>query len=226
MRPVSRGNIPTDEYDVDIEFTEYSRTRQYLIERIGEYCSYCERKIPANLAVEHVHPKDLYPALELEWSNLLLACTNCNSTKGKKDVKLCDYVFPDMGNSFELFEYSSDGIVKPAKGLSSRFRTLAINMIRLVGLDKKSPKKGTIAWQEDSDRRQKHRIQALIESEDYRKKYSAADQSVRDIMKDMIITIAVHQGFWSIWMHAFASFPEIQRELVNSYCGTNKTFFN
>ncbi len=66
MRPIVKGANPTDENGVEIIFTKYARARRYLIDRIGEYCSYCERKIEANLAVEHVQPKDTNPDLLLE----------------------------------------------------------------------------------------------------------------------------------------------------------------
>ena len=52
MRPVFKGENPKDTNNNDIIFTEYARSRRYLIDRIGEYCSYCERKIEASLAVE------------------------------------------------------------------------------------------------------------------------------------------------------------------------------
>lgn len=225
MRPVAKGDTPKDDAGTEIEFSEYARARHYLIDRIDEYCSYCERKIPANLAVEHVQPKDLYPLLELEWDNLLLGCTNCNSTKGVKDVNLSDYVFPHKGNSFSLFKYNAKGLVEPADNLPADLNTKAKAMIDLVGLDKKAPRKGTVAWMKDTDRRQKHRGEAIIFSEDYRKKYSNADQAVRDMMRSFIIEAALDKGFWSIWMHAFEAFPEVQKEIINSYKGTNTTYF-
>lgn len=225
MRPVSKGSTPTDDNGSEIKFKEYSRARHYLIDRIGEYCSYCERKIPASLAVEHVQPKSLNKSLELEWSNFLLGCTNCNSTKGDDDVSLNDYIWPDSGNTYELFEYGTDGLVKPTQKLSSDLQRKAEAMIDLVGLDKKSPRKGTVAWQENSDRRQKHRIQAIIDSDRYCTMYSNAEDTVKTMMKELLTTIVLEQGFWSIWMHAFDDYPEIQKEFIESYVGTNTAYF-
>jgi uncharacterized protein (TIGR02646 family) len=225
MRPVSKGNTPKDNNGVEIEFKKYSKARHYLINRIGEYCSYCERKIPVNLAIEHIQPKSFHEDLKLEWRNFLLGCANCNSTKGDTDISLDDFVWPDTGNSYELFEYSSDGLVKPANGISDYLQRKARNMINLVGLDKPTPSNGTSEWDENSDRRQHHRIQALIESENYRKKYYLASPEIRNMMKEMLSTIVTHQGFWSIWMHAFETFPEVQKEFIASYVGTNKAYF-
>jgi hypothetical protein len=45
-------------------------------------------RLEASLAVEHVLPKkpegvtEIIKSRELDWENFLLACTNCNSTKG------------------------------------------------------------------------------------------------------------------------------------------------
>ncbi|MEZ4852315.1 MAG: HNH endonuclease, partial [Bacteroidia bacterium] len=69
MRPIIKGAIPKNNEGLDIVFPDYKYARRYLIDRIGEYCSYCERKIEANLAVEHVQPKSLNPDLELSWDN-------------------------------------------------------------------------------------------------------------------------------------------------------------
>ena len=51
-------------------------------------CCYCECRIPQDghlKAVEHFRPKSVYQELKNEWSNLLLACAQCN---GKKRDKL------------------------------------------------------------------------------------------------------------------------------------------
>jgi hypothetical protein len=60
----------------------YPNARRAMIDRIGQYCSYCELPIVANLAIEHVVPKTSFPLLATRWSNFLLACAACNSKKG------------------------------------------------------------------------------------------------------------------------------------------------
>ena len=52
-----------------------------------EKCCYCERKIPNTghaKAVEHFAPKSVFKARRNHWSNLLLACSQCNGKKGSK----------------------------------------------------------------------------------------------------------------------------------------------
>ena len=74
MRPVSRGAAPRT-------YSSYGDAIGDLEDRLGIYCSYCERRLPVSLAVEHMAPKSLHPDRELEWKNFLLGCTNCNSVK-------------------------------------------------------------------------------------------------------------------------------------------------
>lgn len=226
MRPVIKGGNPTDENGDVIVFKKYARSRRYLIDRIGEYCSYCERKIEANLAVEHVQAKDSNPSLALEWINFLLGCTNCNSTKGKKQVTLSDFVWPDMDNTFNYFAYDDSGIVSiPSNITDSNLRRRIQNMLDLVGLQKRPPKQGTVDWQEASDRRFEHRIQAWSDANHYMELYKNSTIDIRQLMIHLIATIVIHQGFWSIWMNVFSNFPEVQVELVNNFSGTNNALF-
>ena len=92
MRPIRRGTSPCE-----ADFANYRDALPDLVSRFGRYCSYCERLIPVQLAVEHIQPKGLpaYQALEGRWENFLLACVNCNSTKKDKDVVLSDVLLPD-----------------------------------------------------------------------------------------------------------------------------------
>ena len=83
MRSVRRGEWPTGNDGNRTSFGSYRCAKDYLIQRIGEYCSYCERR--RGLDVEHVIPRSVAQDLETEWSNLLLACRNCNSRKSNKN---------------------------------------------------------------------------------------------------------------------------------------------
>ena len=226
MRPVIKGSTPTDSEGNDIIFSKYDRARRYLIDGIGEYCSYCERKIEANLAVEHVQPKDTNPQLALDWNNFLLACTNCNSTKGKKTVNLNEYVWPDIDNTFSHFLYNQTGIVNISPLATEQVLKEKIQkMLDLMGLQKSPPRVGSADWERASDRRYEHRIQAWSDANHYMDKYNKSSDAIRNLMIPLIKTIVIHQGFWSIWMKSFENFPEVQIELINSFPGTNITYF-
>lgn len=226
MRPVDKDDQPLNADGTAVTFTGYPQSRRYLIDTIGEYCSYCERLIPASLAVEHVSPKSANPNLELSWSNFLLACTNCNSTKGHLDVVLTDYFWPDSDteNTFEKFSYDISGLVSVNPLLDHDSAIRAQNTISLVGLDRRQPSAGTRDWEEASDRRHEHRLQAYIDANDYAAKYQAATIEERNLYLPFLIDIA-KKGFWSIWMHAFEGFPEVQRALITNFLGTRQNLF-
>src|SRR4051794_33999120 len=99
MRPVNKGDPPKDASGNAVVFSEYKLARPHLIAVIGEYCSYCGMKLVSGLAVEHVLPKSKHPTLENSWENFLLACPNCNSTKGDEDINIEDYHWPDKHNT-------------------------------------------------------------------------------------------------------------------------------
>ena len=105
MRSVQRGPRPTGNDGSRISFQKYGQAkgplREHLIERIGEYCSYCERC--GDLHVEHVIPKSKAKNLETEWSNLLLGCVNCNSRKSNKNDSRDGYLWPDRDDTFNAF---------------------------------------------------------------------------------------------------------------------------
>lgn len=74
MRPIDKGNIPTDPSGNPISLKNYLQSRGHLISRLGTYC--CERYLGNNISVEHFQPKSKVPGLILDWNNFLLACVN------------------------------------------------------------------------------------------------------------------------------------------------------
>lgn len=59
----------------------YPKARGDLVAGLGQYCSYCELPMSANLAVEHMVPKSTFPQFAARWDNFLLCCSACNSRK-------------------------------------------------------------------------------------------------------------------------------------------------
>lgn len=220
MRTVDKGQKPLDVAGLEIVFSEYTEARRYLIDRIGEYCSYCERHIPSSLAVEHIKPKKHNTHLELEWDNLLLACPNCNSTKGHTNINVQDYALPHIDDTYNWFLYDSTAIVKPKLGLSAIQSNKTQNTITLVGLDKPSPTINTKEWKIASDRRYEHRLQTYIDAQRYASNYLNKSLVSRSEMLELLETIVLSRGFWSIWMDAFSAFPEVTTRLRRIFIGT------
>lgn len=215
MLPVTRGDWPKDDQRNEIRFREYAQARGKLIQRIGEFCSYCEMHLDASLALEHVQPKNPPEATahersrELDWNNFLLSCTNCNSTKGDTDVNLDDYFWPDRDNTFRALKYSEGGLVTPT--LDGDLKRRAENIIKLTGLDK-CPN-----TEKASDRRWLNRKEAWDIAERAKSRLSRNDN---DDFREQITDTAFANGFWSIWMTVFQDDADMRRRLMEAFPGT------
>ncbi|BCV48376.1 HNH endonuclease [Shewanella algae] len=215
MRPVSKGASP-----VEGEFKKYQDAKPDLISRLGAYCSYCERKIPTLLAVEHIEPKSLKPGLEKNWSNFLLACTNCNSCKGDAPVDLQKLLLPDRDNTFEAYTYEDDGAIVPSHQLIAAQKALALETLKLVGLDK--PIQG---YRDANDQmvsldRPSQRMEVLMSAQNALNNFNMAPI---DPMKDIIVELALSTGYFSIWMRVFDAVPEMKVRFIEAFNGTRQS---
>jgi uncharacterized protein (TIGR02646 family) len=213
MRSVYKGDPPKDAAGQDVAFEKYTDAAPYLFLRIGRYCSYCERGMPTCLAVEHKLPKSPkhYPHLELAWSNFLLACANCNSSKGTAEFSGVLALWPDEEDTYSLIEYRESGAVAPRQGLAFPQAARAAALIRLVGLDK------TPQTSSATDHRFFDRLEVL----------SIAKQAVRDLaesdtsaMRSTIVNSAKGHGGYSIWRAVFGGDVDMQSRLTEAFVGT------
>ncbi|MGG2093971.1 HNH endonuclease [Bacillus sp. S13(2024)] len=222
MRPIDKGNVPLDKSGKPIQFTHYKQSKGHLMSRIGSYCSYCERSLSGNVAVEHVLPKTLHKDLELEWDNFLLACNNCNSTKGHKPVILDEYLWPDKDNTFLAFEYGEGGLISISSSLAPEIKQLAENIVNLVGLDRCpsldpliNPEMSDTRWRERRTTfdRIKHARQSLIENDTIS-------------TRELIVHMATATGFFSTWMSVFKDDSDMLRRFIQAFPGTSSSCFD
>jgi hypothetical protein len=178
--------------------------------------------LDASLAIEHIQPKQPpgfdapIPERALAWSNMLLACTNCNSTKGNKEVNLADFVWPDRDNTFLMLTYKDGGIVEASPGLDQE---RAERTIKLVGLDA-IPTPAEQA-KEASDRRWNNRREAWEVATMSRNRLAQFDGPV---MREQIIECIV--GYWSIWMTVFKDDSDMLNRIINKIPGTEVKCFD
>ncbi len=221
MRPIERGPIPNDNNGRPKVYANYVNARRDLIDRMGQYCAYCNQKLPASLAVEHVQPKVLIPNLRLEWTNFLLGCTNCNSTKKNKPVLISDFIWPDIHNSHLAFKYNPDGTVEVSPSLDNSLKQKAQNMLDLVGLQKYP---NTPA---DSDRRWKNRLDTFLRANEALKLYiSASAKGAEAEFTEVLAQWAADCGFFSIWIVVFDAYPNIKRAIATAFKGTAMSAFD
>lgn len=214
MRPVDKGVAPT-------AYARYQDAGPDLQARLGDYCSYCERQIETNLAVEHVQPKLHVPALGTDWGNFLLGCVNCNSCKGHAPVVLEEYFWPDADNTMRGFEYVRGGVIQPAPALPAGLAVKARATIALMGLDRYP---GNPAQAPTSaDRRWLRRQQAWENAERCRAHLAVCDTPQ---VRELVVEVATGRGEFSIWWTVFAHDADIRRRLREAFKGTDGASFD
>ncbi len=213
MRPVDKTRYTTNQ----VEYNPYGDAKPDLIAAIGKFCSYCEREgFSSALDVEHIEDKDAHPDKKFLWDNFLLACKNCNSIKGTKEIDFPNIILPHLQNTFSPFEYLESGLIKIKDEVVEPSRSRVVALVELVGLDRRPghPRYST------KDDRWQERKQAWELSQKYRQKYIAGKCDI-----ETIIDLSLTNGFWSIWMSTFEDFLEVQRELIDSFQGTRLELF-
>jgi uncharacterized protein (TIGR02646 family) len=215
MRPVTRG-APTRAY------TAYKQAIGDLEDRLGTYCSYCERRLPTSLAVEHVVPKSLEPRLEMSWENFLLGCTNCNSVKLAQPTNQSDFLWPDVDNTLAAFSYSAGGFVEANSNMTRPVARKANKLMKLVGLDRHEanghPKPA------GRDKRWQQRLDAW----DSATRAKSLLKELKDVQaaQELVLMAAVENGFFSVWMTVFADHSGIRQALVQRFTGTATDCFD
>ncbi|MDH6374931.1 uncharacterized protein (TIGR02646 family) [Paenibacillus sp. PastF-3] len=218
MRPIIRGAAPTDAKGAKIIFNHYSEARGHLKLSIGPYCSYCERRLEYGVQIEHIHPKSRRPDLELEWTNFLIACPNCNPIKNDKPIIIEDYVWPDLHNTYLFFTYF-EGFVFASKTSDIK---KAQAMIDLIGLDRITINDPLIDGTQ-TDERQLYRFETWELAKRY---YNQLLENDTEEKRGNIIDLAIARGYWSVWMTIFKDDDDMLDRLINAFSGTNYHYFN
>lgn len=217
MRPIRRRASPLPH-----DFDDYRDAFTFLFSRLGGYCSYCERKIVTQLAVEHIQPKALakYAHLIGRWDNFLLGCVNCNSTKGDRDVNPEEVLLPDRDNTFHAFTYEMDGSLHPAAS-SAAVQAMAANTLALVGLDKRASQ----VWDENGKLvaidRMSQRMEAWLQA--LEAKSDIESNPGNTAVRRSVVRLAEAKGFFSIWMAVFVGDIDMRNRLIDAFAGTRES---
>lgn len=221
MRPVNKGK------DLG-SFKPYSNACGPLQDRLGEYCSYCERWIASAIEVEHIQPKKPNPSQKFRWNNFLLACKNCNTGKGAVQIIVSDYLWPDVDNTFLAFCYDDEGRAYPNPKLPPAILQKAKATWTLTNLNW-HPDITFPGMEEpsDKDHRHLHRKQAWQYAKNKRDQLLQCDtQSRRESTADD----ALQRGMFSVWMSVFGSDAQLDREvrklLIARFKGTATQCFD
>jgi len=100
------------------------KLRKELLVQTQNHCSFCDLmfdyKILAGFKpeIEHFKPKNKFPHLEKDWSNLFISCRLCNESKGNNYDDLHDIYKPDI-DDYQFQKYFEIDIetfdIKPCK---------------------------------------------------------------------------------------------------------------
>lgn len=211
MRTVDKGAHPSDAQGLARQFMDYAQCFEPLAERLGRYCSYCERFQPVSLAVEHKRPKVSHPELACTWTNLLLGCANCNSSKGTLVVEDTECLWPDQDDTLSAIEYSPSGRVRANADMPSDIVARAEKLLALTGLGK------TLAEASNRDFRWQDRLETWSQALQAREDLADMDTPA---LRRSIVKTAVNKGLFSVWYAAFAGHEEMRAMLVAAFPGT------
>ncbi|MCO6465094.1 MAG: HNH endonuclease [Bradyrhizobiaceae bacterium] len=212
MRPIAKGAAPRT-------YAKYGDAQPDLVNAIDRFCSYCERHIAAAIHVEHKRPKKSHPLLELEWSNFLLACPNCNPTKGNFKVRLRRYLWPDDDNTLLAFTYHAGGVVRANRVLPKKLRSKANRTLQMYGLHKRP---GGHVEPSDRDYRWEDRRQEWDKAVLFRQQLQNHDTP----SQRALVEAAATRGMFSVWWTVFDGDVDMRRRLREAFVGTDPTSFD
>ncbi len=209
-----------------------SFAKRLLTERLGDYCSYCER--PTAYAIEHVLPWDgksggppaaprrvtQHTRLEHSWTNFLLTCVTCNNFKKERQdaTPYSDrrharlrYYWPDTDNTFRAYEYHPTGDVVAHRALAAPQAVKATRTLEMFGAT--TP----------GDMRKRKRAEAwACASLQLRTWLTSPSRSTLEAIE----SIARGTGHWSIWATVFAGHPDVLDRLNRTLPGTALACFD
>ena len=227
MRPLQRGRVPQVGRRAK-KVAHYRDWRMDLINRLGNFCCYCNMVLNDSPQVEHVAPKSRYPRRALHWKNMLLACGPCNIAKSNTHCSHKTHLLPDCHNTFLGFDHevlaTNRGpacVVKPRAGLSPDMCAKALSTIALCKLD-------LIKYNSSAtDLRWKYRWEALEFARAFREMYDELICLGRlpEVFYKLLSQAARSKGFFSVWMDVFKDAPLVIKTLLATFPGTNKAYF-
>jgi uncharacterized protein (TIGR02646 family) len=220
MRPILRGNSPQA-----ADYDNYRDAFGELAGRIGMFCSYCERRIATQLAVEHIQPKSLptYAHLQGRWGNFLLSCVNGNSTKKNQDVVLANVLLPDRDNTAAAYEYTMDGKITIPGRLTVAQRTMAKRSLALTGLDKRASAVIDSNGRLVAIDRVAQRMEIWLIAQESKHDLQA---NPSDEFRRQIARTATGHGFFSIWMTVLGDDVAVRKLLIAEFRGTAADCFD
>jgi uncharacterized protein (TIGR02646 family) len=228
MRPIERG--PTPQVNgTDKTVADYKDWRQDLLDRIGNYCSYCNMVLNDSPQVEHVSPKSTNPALRLSWHNMVLACGPCNRAKSDSANDPSTHYMPDHHNTHLAFDYlvinhptkrNQKACVVAQKAEARVDQQKARNTIALCKLDALTYNRRA------TDLRWKYRFEAVLAAAQWKEGWDSFGHANEQKFISLLMTAATGKGFFSVWFNVFENVPAVKQALITNFLGTDLRSFD
>lgn len=216
MRPVVKS-IRIDANNNPLEIDPWSGAKEDLVDELGPFCSFCEKyNSRSALQVEHIKGKGckdavgnlIYDQLKFRWDNFLLACVNCNSVKGDKDIAISTPFMPHENNIMHFIEVLTGGLIQIKPGVDGNNAAVTRAYIDLIGFDR-CPGHPRYS---DRDDRWENRLQAYDLATRYYNKYKEVNPTT-DI--ETVITLASKTGYFSVWYTVFLGEHDVINALIH-----------
>jgi hypothetical protein len=229
MWPVQRGDIPIDDKTgLPKVVNDYKLWRSDLIERIGDYCSYCNIPLSHARQVEHVVAQSLGGGIT-DWNNLLLACGPCNLAKSDEQCPPTTHYLPDYHNTHLALAYEEVDFLSKGKlrhgctvvvSVNAPDQNKSRNTIKLLNLNNLEYEPKAV------DRRWESRYKVLLSARTARFLW---DELVNDrqriLFEQDLKNRILAEGFFSIWYIVFEDVPQVRQLIVESVKGTHPNAF-
>ncbi len=232
MRAINKGSVPLVN-GIPKKVSDYKDWRQDLIDRIGNYCCYCNMRLNDSPQVEHVVPKNPQPGHAagsmLDWDNMLLGCGPCNRAKSNNPVSSATHYLPDVANTHLVFDYvvrnhptkpNAVGCVPVVSVGPNVDSTKAVNTIKLCGLDKISVNARA------TDLRWQYRYEALLWAKVWKKQWDDWGYNNSNGFIDLLIIQIQAIGFFSIWLRTFENDQAVLEAIVSRISGNNLSCYD
>jgi hypothetical protein len=214
--------VPVDTAGNPLTFAQYRDAKFYLVERLGSYCSYCERFLATHIAVEHVEAKSTGGGI-VDWENFLLACVNCNSAKGARSS--AGKYLPHTHNTAYAFVYREGARIEANPHLSLAEQQMAQETLALLGLNDLQPSNPR-----DADRRYDDYVEMWNKAEASKRRLSRVRSKQGDVQEycEEIVEGAHSRGAFSIYRAVFADDPIMLQMLLERFTvhGTRRDCFD
>lgn len=228
MRPIDKGTVPKIDHE-DKTVSDYKDWREDLLERIGNYCAYCNMLLNDSPQVEHVAPKSSHPQLQLNWNNMLLACGPCNRAKSNHAYDNETHYMPDYHNTQIAFEYIVVAHPKRKKLMACIPVPRELDLVEFAKAQKtidlfkldsitSNPRATDLRW--------KYRFEAFASSRLWRESWDNWGKNMQDVFIPLLIDAAKGKGFFSIWFDCFIDVSSIKKALIENFPGTRKSCFS